>query len=267
MPLVMEGTASIPGPALLEPRDPSSPFWVNWDNREASIISFLFTFNPTPGTPFYKYEPTILEEWNLNPKEAAPISFAAKYSLKRYFTGTDRLYYSDANGNTVWEGPTLTEPWATDGYLGDFTFFAKVQTDDYHIIFNVSGGDSLATNAFSYIIPPPIGKPITAYFISGISISHKPYMFKLRYSENEWGPEDWHQSYGETFDRLYQAHISRMFGDHVTAGLEYTGARKGDNTAIELGDYDELRCFFTLSFGPLVAYTGAPPETGQQTLF
>ena len=47
----------------------SSPFWVNWDNREASLISFIVTYNPTPDTPFYFHEPNKLEEWNMNPGE------------------------------------------------------------------------------------------------------------------------------------------------------------------------------------------------------
>ena len=256
VPLVLEGTPANPGPAYLEPRDMNSPFRVDWDNREASLISFIFTYNPAPGTPFYLHEPNRLEEWNLNPEQDAAFSLAAKYTLSRYFSGTDRLYYWDENGNLAWDAPSLTEPWATDGYLGDLTMLARFKTKGSVIVFNAGGGDSLALNGSAYTGAASQGKPITPYFVSGVSVEHKPYLVKFRFSQYDWGPETWQRSYGEIYDKLYQLHVSRNFGEHINAGIEYVrGKGLEDNSAPELGSFDEVRLFFSISFGAVISFS------------
>lgn len=272
LPLASEGTAANPGPALLAPRDMNSPFWVSWnneatgwDNRETNQISFIFTFDPTPDTWFYRYEPNKVEDWNLNPDENAVFSVAAKYTLTRYYSGTDRLLYWDESGNMVWEGPGLTEPWATDGYIGDFTTFAKLKLDDYSVLFNLGGGDELAGNGFAYTPSATQGRPITAYFVSGVSIEHKPYIVKLRYSQNDWGPEAWHQQFGQSFNELYQFSISRSIGDSIKVGLDYvSGIPDTQYYAPELGEYEEFHLLFSIAFGPVIPFSGSSPVTGIQ---
>ena len=266
MPLVSEGTLANPGPDLLEPRDMNSPFWVNWDNREANIMSLVFTFNPTPGSWFYRYEPNELAEWNLNPEETAPISGAVKYTLTRYFTGTDRLLYWNDIGQLIWEGPGLNEPWATDGYLGSFTLLAKIVTGKSLIIFDAGAGESLALNGFAYTTSTAQEKPVTGYFKAGISLERKPYHAKLSYSQDDWGPEAWHRSYGETWDRLYQFSITRTFTESISAGVDYVGGREVDKQyyAPELGDYDEFHLFLKYSFGPGIFLFSAQEEKQQE---
>jgi outer membrane protein OmpA-like peptidoglycan-associated protein len=260
LPLVREGTSGNAGPAIFEPRGPESPFWVGWgnkaagwDNREASILSVVFTYDPTPDTWFYRYEPNVGEEWNLNPEEDAPVSFSTRYTLTKYFSATDRLLYWDENGHTVWEPPTVTGAWATKDYVGAFSVIGKISLPEWRLIFDVGAGDSLATGSFAYTASTDTGKPVTGYITTGISASTGRYHLGLRYSQNDWGPEEWHRQFGETFDKLYQVSISRDFNDSVTAGIGYVGAREDDNKyfAVELGDYDEFRAFATISFGPV----------------
>lgn len=47
----------------------NQPFWVwwrntptGWDNRETNQFVFTFTYDPTPDTWFYLYEPNTIEE-------------------------------------------------------------------------------------------------------------------------------------------------------------------------------------------------------------
>lgn len=272
IPLVYEGTLANPGPALLEPRDMNSPFWVSWnndatgwDNRETNQISFTATFDPTPDTWFYSYEANKLEDWNLNPEENSPLSLAGKYTLSKYYSGTDRLLYWDENGNMVWEGPLQTEPWATDGYIGDITLIARLQLEKSIWVFNIGGGESLASNGFAYTPSATQGRPITSYFTTGISVEHKPYTAKIRYGADVWGPEDWQARYGQSFNRLYQANLTREFGDSIKAGIDYVSGKPDlEYYCPEIGDMFEVRCFVSISFGPLVFYTGAVPDTGPE---
>ena len=132
---------------------------------------------------------------------------------------------------------------------------ARFKTKRSVIIFNLGGGDSLALNGSAYTSATGQGKPITAYFVSGISIEHKPYLVKLRYSQDDWGPESWQRSFGETYDRLYQLHVSRNFGNSINAGMEYVkGVGQQDNSSPELGSFDEVRLFFSVSFGAIITF-------------
>jgi outer membrane protein OmpA-like peptidoglycan-associated protein len=264
MPLIKADS----GPAIFEPRGPESPFWVGWnksdsgwDNREASILSFIFTFDTTPNSWFFKYQPNILEDYNLNPEEDSPVSFAAKYSLVKYFTTTDRLYYWDQNGNIVWEPPLLGGAWATDSYLGSFTLISKIIAAEWRYVLDTGFGESLAENSFAYNDNTNQFEPITPYFSCGIKADRRPYSIAVRYGQNVWGPEQWHREFGFAFDQLYQLSVARDFGDYVNAGVEYVGARELTHqyTAIELGDYDELRFFVKIAFGPIMPYFGKKP--------
>ncbi|MHB9155921.1 MAG: hypothetical protein ACYC5N_09590, partial [Endomicrobiales bacterium] len=268
IPLVYEGTAGNTGPALFQPRGPESPFWVGWnntaagwDNREANLLSFILTFDPTPDSWFYLFKPNTVEEWNLNPGENAGLSFAFRYTLANYPTSTDRLIYWDENGNTVWEPPMRSEPWASDGYLGSFSLLSKILLPDWKLLFELGAGESPATGGFAYTPATTREKPVTGYLVSGLAASHGPYTARARYSQDVWGPEEWHRQFGQSFDKLYQASVSRRFGEFMDVGVEYVGTREEDNKylAPELGHYDEFRFVMSLSFGPYVPYFGARP--------
>lgn len=266
MPLVYEGTAANPGPAMTEPRGPNSPFWVGWgwkptgwDNREASVFAATLTYDPTPKTWFYLNEANRLEKWNLNPDEDAVFSCALRGSLTRYPSSTDRLLYWDENGHMVWEGPMQSEPWASDGYLGGLTFIGKLFMPHWEFLLELSGGESPALNGFAYTTSTAKEKPVTGYFSSGITVRHGPYTGTFGYSQDAWGPEVWHQQFGETFDQLFQVGLARKFGDMVTAGIDYVGARENDHKyfAPGLGDYDEYHCSLRLAFGPIIPVFGS----------
>jgi outer membrane protein OmpA-like peptidoglycan-associated protein len=262
IPLIYEGTAADPGPALFVPRGPADPFTVNWDNREANILSFVFTFDPTPETWFYKYQPNLPEEWNLNPNENAKFSFAARYKLSKYYTTTDRLYYFDSLGNVVWEDPLVEGAFATNNYIGYFDVIGKLLAGKLGVLFTVGFGDQLAGSSYAYIQSNL--RPITDSFTSGLTFLYSPYKLKLQYGENVWGPEEYERTFGEAFDQLYQADIIRDFGNSISAGVGYVGARNGNHKylAPDLGEYDEIHCYLTLSFGPGVVYFGSKPEEG-----
>ncbi|MGA2090851.1 MAG: OmpA family protein [Endomicrobiales bacterium] len=260
IPLIYEGTATNNGPALFEPRGAESPFWVQWDNREASIISFMCTFNPTPSTPFYRYKDNVPEEWNLNPKENSLFSCAARYTLTRYFTGTDSLVYWSTTASPVWEGYGATGAWATNDYIGAFNLLSVIRLPQSLVRFvvDLEMGESLATVSSAYTLSTASAKPITDYLITGVSMVKAPYEVSLKYSKDYWGPEYWQQEFGEIADNVYQVKLTRKFGKDITVGVDYVGVHENDKVylAPELGDYDEYHCFFTISFGPVLGHFG-----------
>lgn len=261
MPLLYEGTDGS-GPAMFTPRNSQSPFWVNWDNREASLITTVLTFDPTPGTWFYLYQPNLPDEWNLNPSENSPLSFAARYTMARYFTTTDCLYYYDSMGKVLWESSLVTGAWPTAQYIGFFDITLKMALRRVKLTFDVGAGDSLPTSSYAYTTSTAKEKPGTGSFTAGFSVAGGRNKLKLRYSQDVWGPEEWHRGFGQTFDKLYQADFSRKLGDHVEIGAGYTGAREVDKKyfASELGDYDEIKGYFSLAFGPLIGVFEGEPE-------
>ncbi|MFH1368549.1 MAG: OmpA family protein [Elusimicrobiota bacterium] len=261
IPLVYEGTAANPGPVLFEPRGPQSPFWVNWENREANTVTTVFTFDPTPGTWFYLFQPDQPDSWNLNPAENAPVSFAARYTMSKYATATDRQYYFDGDGKVVWEPPLSAGAWPTRGYIGYFDIVSKLVFGKIRMEYDIGAGDSLAGSGLAYTASSAGEKPATNSFTTGLTLISGDNTYKLRYSQDVWGPEEWHRAFGEAFDRLYQLEYARKIGEHVEIGCGYTGAREDDGKylASELGEYDEIRAFISLSFGPVAAYFGGSP--------
>src|SRR5581483_3598395 len=103
VPLLYEGTVANPGAVIATPRGPDDPFWVQWDNRKAHIVSLTLVYNPTPGTAFFKYQPNVLDSWNINPDVEAPWTAALQYRMTDYLTDTDRLYYYDEEGNLFYD--------------------------------------------------------------------------------------------------------------------------------------------------------------------
>jgi hypothetical protein len=256
IPLVYEGTVSNLGPIALSPRGPESPFTVNWDNREASIINFNFLFDDSPGTWFYLYKPDVLESWNINPKKESPLSFAMQLSLAKYPTGTDRMYYTDETGQVVWEPYGATGAWATDSYLYSFKTISKIVSGKLHLIYELGVGESPALGSFAYTLDTTQFKPETDYFTTTLSFDYKSFSGKLSYGHDIWGPEIWERTFGESIDEFYYAMISKKIFSDFKLGVEYTGVKKTDNQyyAPEIGDYDEVRMFFSYTFGPLIAY-------------
>ena len=262
VPLVQQSVNGNLGAPLLQPRGPESPFWVGWgdpgtgDNREASIFSAIFTFNPTPNTWFYKYEPDNIADYNLNQKEKAIYSFAAVYKLADYPTSTDRLIYLDSQNNLFWDAPGMTGPSPTDGYIGEFTLLNRFNINNsFKAELRFSFGDSLATNSAAYQQTTTASKPITNYFISSLVMNMDPYSVKLEYDQDYWGPYLWQQQFGETFSKLYKIDLSRTFGQYVTISIGYIAARQPDDIigSTELGDYDEAHMSVKLKFGPIKA--------------
>lgn len=250
LPFIYEGTEDTPGAVLINPRGPESPFWVNWSNRQASLLSFIFTFDPTPATWFYKYQPNKLEEWNLNPDEDAAVAFSLKYSLEYYPTTTDRMFYYDESGNVVWEPYYHSGAWATKDYLNTLSLIGKLKLPGYRILLSFSSGESLAGSSLAYTELTSREKPLTRFLQSSVSLVSGPWSGKILYGQNVWGPEEWQRTFGETIDRLYQLSIARTFGDTFKLSADYTSTRETDNKyyAPEIGSYDEIRIMGILKF-------------------
>ncbi|MCL2485109.1 MAG: OmpA family protein [Endomicrobia bacterium] len=272
MPLVY-ARDSVSPPTIFQGRGPESPFWVWWrnpitgfDNRETSNFSFVFTYDPTPSTWFYAYDPHDLSLHNLNPEEDAPFSFAVRLNLAKYFGSLDRQIYWEYDGNTAWEDSFSNGTNAPNRYIGSLYFLGQFIKDEVRVIYDFEVGEDLATLSYAY--PDRRGdapreiflKPMIGYFKTSLTVKTDPYLFKVGYNKNYWGPEDWHRNFGSSYDELYLAHASRDIGEWFNVGVEYAGARKTEAAIInelrkkdqenneyftinEMGYFDEIRVY------------------------
>ncbi|MBI4397157.1 MAG: hypothetical protein HY548_08685, partial [Elusimicrobia bacterium] len=76
VPFLYQGTQDNPGALVSVPRGPEDPFWVDWDNREAHLFSWTFTQDPTPNSWLFRWNPDILESYNVNDKEDSRWAFS-----------------------------------------------------------------------------------------------------------------------------------------------------------------------------------------------
>lgn len=255
-PLLYEGTEENKGPIIVSPRGPESPFVVNWDNREASIFSFVFNFDPTPQTWFYKYQPNIVEDWNINPNEDAKFACAFKYSLEYYPTATDRLYFYDKDGNIVWEDAYSAGCWATKTPLNNFRIISRFNLLGIGLVINLFTGESLATGGVSYTTSTEFSKPITGYLGYSLMLLKNKLSFEFSYVKNYWGPEDWHRTFGQVIDDLYKLNLGYSIFNTFFINLNYISVKETDNKYIsKLGSYDEIKLTTTIKFQKGFSFT------------
>ncbi|MBI5554708.1 MAG: OmpA family protein [Elusimicrobia bacterium] len=273
LPYLYEGTAAAPGPGVIRPRARNDAFWVTMENRQAHIYKLTLSFDPTPSSWLYLWQPNILEEWNMNPKENATFALALQYLARKYPTTTDRWYYYTRDNEVLWEGeydPTKefwdyrpTGKWPTTQWLHSFnTMIRLVPAASYKFWINLKMGQDVATGALAYTLDTDENKPLTNFFLGTVWLDKKPYKASATYGKDIWGWEEWHQRFGGTSDSLIKFSLSRTWesapfdSTDSTLGLEYVGLREKDNLYKypELGPFDEWRLFFNLHFGSLVVF-------------
>ena len=252
LPLIKDQQGTI----ILAPRGPFDPFWVNWDNRETVMFLLTYTFDPTPYTWFYQYEPNVLDNWNLNPKEDAKLSFAIQTKVASYPTNTDRMYYWDPNGKITWEEYGQTGCWATKNYVGEMSFLSRYRVNPVRLTTKISFGDSLAKGSYPYTDAEGKLKPITNFYKIGLTAEFKDLTLATELGFNIWGPEDWFETFGESYDRFYQFLISKKFefyGNELNLALKYLATRDVDKKylAKEIAEFDEIYLLVSTKFGVL----------------
>ncbi len=173
VPLIYEGTTADPGALLAEPRGPDDPFRVDWDNREAHILSLTIVYDPTPGTPFFKYQRNVLDDWNLNQEEDSPWTAALQYRMTYYPTNTDRLYYYDEEHNLIFDPTFHAGALATASPFSSATGLVRWKHDDWHITVDLSGGEALAGAAIAYSTSTNFYKPSTLYMSGGLTADNE----------------------------------------------------------------------------------------------
>ncbi|MDD5259997.1 MAG: OmpA family protein [bacterium] len=272
LPYLFEGAASDPGTGVLRPRARTDAFWVTMENRQAHIYKLTLNFDPTPSSWLYLWQPNIIEEWNMNPKEDATIAMAFQYLARQYPTATDRWFYRTRDDDILWEGESDAtkefwdyRPWGKwpTGWLHNFnTMIRLIPAPTYKFWVNLKWGQDVATSALAYTNDTDENKPITNYFLGTIWLDKKPYKASATIGRDVWGWEEWQQRFGGTNDRLYKFSLSRTWesapfeSTDSTFGVEYVGIREKDNQYVypELGSFDEWRLFFNLHFGSLVVF-------------
>lgn len=272
LPYLREGTADNPGPAVTLPRARDAAFWVTMENRQATIYNLTFNFDPTPSSWFYLWQPNILDEWNMNPREDATVALAFQYAARKYTTVTDRWYYYTRDNEILWEGEfdPFTEFWDyrpagrwPTKWLHNINAMIRINpTSDYKFLLNCRTGQDISTGSLAYTLKTTKNKPIINYFLTTLWLDKKPYKTSFTFGKDVWGPEEWQQRLGGTIDQLYKFSFSRLWknmpagGTDSTLGIEYVGTREKDNLYLypELGPFNEWRLFYTLHFGSVVSF-------------
>ncbi len=272
LPFLYQGTPDNPGALLVSPRGEFSPFWVTSnsegdiaDNRKAHMLKWTFTQDSTPETWLFRYDPHILDFYNVNPLEDAQWAYAFQYRVEYFPTGTDHTFYFDKEGRAVWEGPYHSGAWATKAPLHSASFLLHRKVGALRNLFLLQGGESMATGSDAYTTRTDGPKPLTSFLRIQDELHLGPYTVAALVSANDWGPEEFHRRFGETFDRLYQLRAQRDFRTRSTVGISYIRAREEDNRFFQpdLGGFDEWRIFFIQRFGVLARFDKSreAPET------
>jgi outer membrane protein OmpA-like peptidoglycan-associated protein len=283
MPTVYSGTnGDGAGPLIMSGRSPESPFWVWWrnpvtgfDNRETSEISAVFTYDRTPETWFYNYDPDKPAMYNIGPDEDSGFSCALKVSFAKYFETLDRQVHWDYKGDVSWEPIGMNGTAPTDKYIGSLYTLVQFAISKTKILADAEIGKDPATLSYAYSNRESFLVPIIGYFKTSLAVEANPYLLKFAYLKSYWGPEYWHRQFGLTYDNLYLVHVSRNLGDVFNIGAEYVRAEKTDAAILnnitgsdtetnELGSFDEIRVFVKLFFNTVGKFRSpkevAPPK-------
>jgi len=249
VPYIFEGTAANPGATLAQPRGPDDPFRVDWDNRQAHIVSLTLVYNPTPGTPVFKYQRNVLEDWNFNREQEATWTAILQYRATYYPTNTDRLYDYDEEHNLFFDPTNQPGALATSYPFSSATGMVRWKHDNWHVSVNLSGGQALAGNAIAYTSATNFYKPSTAYMSEGVTIDNGILKATFRYSQDVWGPFDYDTQLGWTYHQIYQASLSEIFMKNAEIGFRYTGTRMTDEfIGSDIAAFNEYTFFLTYHF-------------------
>ncbi len=249
VPLLFQGTQANPGALIAEPRGPDDPFRVDWDNRQAHILSLTMVYDPTPGTPFFKYQRNLLEDWNYNPEEDATWVGVLQYRLTHYPTNTDRLYYYDEEHNLIFDPTFHTGALSTTHPFSSATGLLRWKHDEWHVTGDLSGGEALAGAAIAYTPATNFYKPSTVYMSGGLSVDNSLVKAFFRYSQDVWGPLDYATQLGWTYHKIYQAGLSLIFLKNAEVGFRYTGTRMTNEfIGSDIGAFNEYTFFLTYHF-------------------
>jgi len=259
VPLLREGTAQNPGAIVSQPRGPESPFFVDWNNREAVFVVTTVAFDPTPGTSQLVYDPEVLQAWNLNKGENARVAFAVQHRMSDYRTTMDRQAYYNDQGDIVFDPPSRIGAWATDGFIHEGRVLAHGHTRPANWLLGVAFGQQLAISNVAYSNDASVNKPITEYYSIEGRIQRNPLALWGHYGSGVWGPEPFQHFFGETFDRLWGLGVTWSITSNTTVDLSYLAARQDDDLflAPDLGSYDEYRMVFSHRFGFLFLFEEA----------
>ncbi|MBV9079985.1 MAG: hypothetical protein JO102_02575 [Elusimicrobia bacterium] len=257
VPLLYEGTPSNMGNIVASPRGPESPFNVNWSNREAVFVVTTIAFDLTPNTNQMIYDPEVLEAWNINKGEDAPLAFAIQHRMSDYRTSTDRQAFINQNGDVQFDSPAHSGAWASDGFLHEFRVLVHGHPRPWGWVFGVAGGQSLAISNVAYSNNAAVNKPISEYYALEGRLDRWPFAVWGHFGSGVWAPEPFQYYYGETFDKLWGAGGTYNLTTNTSVDVSYLAARLHDGlfVAPDVGAYDEWRMIFTHRFGFLFEFS------------
>jgi hypothetical protein len=251
VPMRFEGTLANPGAFLSIPRGPDDPFGVHWDNRKAHILSLTLIFDPTPATTFFRYQPNILEDWNLNPEEDSRWTAAVQYRMTHYLSNTDRLYYWDQFNQVTYDPVSYTNSGAraTSHPFSSATGLVHFHDGQWNVVADLSGGEALAGSGIAYTSATNFYKPSTIYLSGGLKVQYDGLKAYVRYGQDVYGPLDYFTSLGWTYHKIYQAGLSAEFLRDFETGVRYVGTRMtNDFIGSNVGAFNEYQFYLTYHF-------------------
>ncbi|MFH1282492.1 MAG: hypothetical protein ABII27_02390 [bacterium] len=252
VPLIYEGTPDNQGNILAAPRDRYSAVRVDRDNRKAHIVEFVFNYDLTPGSWFYRWKPDTVDYWNINPGEDAPFATALKLKFEDYPESTDRNYYYDESGKVVFEPALLTGLPPTKRFIPSVNMISVLNFKPHKLTVELGGGESLATT----VLAEDNDRPVTNYFKGRLIHEIGNLETSISYARDYWGPEDWHRDFGIIIDRLYMFGLTYKIHSETELFCSYIVPRIFDNKAntTDVGSFNELNFGMNIHFGANLLY-------------
>ena len=186
---VTTGTSLSPG---IDPRNRDEDPFAVLDNREASSLELIFTYDPTPGSYFY--------EWNVDMIEDAPFAFNIGLTATSYDTDADsELFFFEEGGSNAPFGAGLAEE---DVWLLKSKLVFNPRKGLKHI-YDVYAGEKQSTGL-------PGQETLEFFSLEGKLIVDKTHIYEGYIKVDDFGPEDFYEQFNLVYPLQLKLEYARL---------------------------------------------------------
>jgi hypothetical protein len=190
----------------IDPRNRDDDPFAVLDNREATSLEFVYTYDPTPGTWFY--------DWDIDMKEDSPVAFNIGLIATSYDTDTDaNLFFFEEGG-------------------GNASFGAGLEAEDVWLlkskmIFNTSPGYSTILNVYTgtkQSTGQPGQETLEFFSIDGKFIVDRKHIYGAYIKVDDFGGYDFYEQFNLVYPLQLKLEYTRLLDQKMD---EETSSRWG----------------------------------------
>ena len=192
-PTIIGGTLN---PGVRQRNVLDDPFAV-LDNREARSAEVFFTFDPTPGTPFY--------DWDNDLREDASVAYNIGFTASRLGATDSEIFFLDSAGRNIPFGQGLPKD---DVWL----LKSKVvlnPTRSFKTILKAEVGKQQPTGVPLDLDGGPV-KATEYWQIGGKMIFNREHIVSASFKKDAWGPYDFQREFNIKYPEQFELEYVRL---------------------------------------------------------